>query len=1180
MVVRVKTLSKASYPLLTSLVSSIVCAGALQTSPAPGRHEKGNDHRSMAIQLLPMFIDIIIIIMIIIKKISHRIIKNINYIRLSTLLIISLFFISAASAQAAFQYDVNGNGTIDIGDIDIIQQHLNEITGSPYPPYDVKTDGVVDLFDATLVGQHVGEMATGNIYKISISTGDGLKLDLGTNGTVEGISIGTISLPMLAAQGGFSFREVLTNPYNLLPNPGFENGAVTPLNWSLVTNNGITPVLDTIFQSGTRSIKISIPGTTDSRSGYPQSDLMKTEPLQDYTLSAWLKAEGTGGTNAPAVRVVELDSNRNWITQTNLIFSKGTYDWTQKKISFRTAVNTSYLYVYANIWEGYGTLWLDDVELSPFFGPTIYLNGALTQNPDGTVTQKARSNDIDFTFYYMPKDRYIELQGDMQDLRGEDRALQVMYNLPVNAGSWKWSDYIRGSRVINGNMHYENVYNLGDVRTQSTYPFASIDNNTHGMSIAVPMDVPRIYREGYDLYGGYSIQYDFGLSNQTLKIGPGHANFTFVVYKTDEPEWGFRSVVKKYYEMYPGFFEKRNEREGIIRWKLDDSSSHIPDMSDFGFAFDESFYFVYNWDNINDRYIDDINNKIYTFQYTEPWGLWRSFGANSTKPSYEARIEALEDDLSNGSNKTWNWIVPLNEASKVVMNSALYDENGKMYIDDTSYFWQYIWGPSWSQNYPTNPDPDIPSPNRFGISYKKYQMSSNKEGGFIDKWRFEKNASWDSTMYHNGGHSAKIMISGDSSEISGRWFGSNINVKPNTTYIFSAWGKTENAGGNYPAVRIVETDSNGIADFSNQKNLIFWWNNRDWIRQNLTFTTLNNTNSIFIYANIWNGYGTFWLDDIGLYENNNEINLVPNSGFELNKRNNSTSYEMDGLVVDSITSGFLWSKLENYRKEHQKYIDIPLTFSYISKKAIILQLFSNYEFLKNIREPIGQDKLIYANIFPDAYNFYFNLIDIGGSEIGSVEPTVVDGWFETDKTSSYRRTLSYQKTNTNIMQWKWLKTKENIPRTEIENYIKYSTFYAIFPSIQGAGLENYFYNNTLFERDRDLFKKYVPIIKNISKAGWEPIPYANVDNNNIKIERYGYLDKNNLYYTVLNNNHTTQNGSIVIDLCRLEVQNINSIQVIEITSNNMVYPTINGTKATFDLSIGPYETLVFKITNI
>lgn len=965
-----------------------------------------------------------------------------------------------------------------------------------------------------------------------------------------------------------------------LANTGFENSTGSPMNWSFVAAGGNTPVWDNISHGGTRSIKISIPGTKDNQSGYPQSGLIKAEPLAHYTFSAWGKTQGAGGTNAPTVRVVELDASKKWLRQTYLAFGKGTNDWTHKQITFQTGFDTSYLYIYGNIWNGYGTFWMDDIDLSPLFGASIHLNGTITSNPDGTATQRAKANDIDFTFHYIPKGMQIELQGKIQDKRGVDRALQVMYNLPVNAEGWRWGDYIRGSREINGSTHYENVYEIGDVRTQSTYPFASIDNNTHGMSIAVPMDVPRIYRKGYDLSDGYSIQYDFGLSNQTLKIGPGFANFTLALYKTDEPEWGFRAVVKKYYEMYPQFFEKGNEMEGITRWQLDNVTSlNIKNVSDFGFAFDESFYFVYNWDNIKNRYIEDANNKIYTFQYTEPWGLWKTFGVNPIKPSYNTRISALEEDLLNGSNKNWRGILPMNETALAVMNSALYDENGKMYLDDDNYFWQRIWDSSWNQNYPTNPDPDIPIPNRFNISIKKYQMDSNKDGGFIEKWQLEHDASWDSVIHHSGNHSAKIMISGSSSKISGRWIGDKINVKPNTRYTFSAWGKTDNAGGNYPAVRVVEINKQGIANSSSQKNLIFWWNKTDWRQQNLTFTTLNDTYNILIYANIWNGYGTFWLDDVKLNEINSEDNLIPNSGFEINERGNSTFYETDGIAVDSVTAGYLWSQLENYRIEHQKYTDIPLIFSYTSKRVIILQLFSNYEFLEGMRESIGKNKLIYSNIFPDAYNFYGHIIDVAGGEIGSVEPTVSDGWYETDKTASYRRILSYQKTNVNIMQWKWLKTNENIPRSEMENYIKYSTFYAIFPSIQNAGLNDYFYDKDLYERDRDLFKNYIPIISNISKAGWEPITYATIDNKNINIERYGYFDKSNLYYTLRNTEATAQNGILVINLSRLGAQNVKSIEVNELISNGLVNSNFDGSNIILNINIDPGDTLVFRINN-
>jgi len=687
------------------------------------------------------------------------------------------------------------------------------------------------------------------------------------------------------------------------------------------------------------------------------------------------------------------------------------------------------------------------------------------------------------------------------------------------------------------------------------------------------MDIPRIYRTGYDLKDGYSIQYDFGLSNQTLKIGPGHANFTFVVYKTDEPEWGFRAVVKKYYELYPRFFEKRNEREGTVMW-INPGISKIPNASDFGFAFDVAHEFAYSGDNSRQRY--DIENGIYTFQYTEPWGWWRSFGNNSTKPSYGERIATLEDDALNGENKTWRGIVPLNVAAQAVMNSAPYDENGKMYLDATDYFWNY-WG-NWMQNYPTNPDPDIPPPNRFEISYKKYQMASSKEGGFIDNWRFEQNASWDSTVKHSGNHSAKIEILGNESKISGRWISDEIPVKPNTTYTFSTWGKTENVGGIYvPAVRIVEIDANGTKNYSTQRNLNFGSEVKDWTQKNLTFTTLNTTAKVIVYANIWKGYGSFWFDDVELHETGSSINLVPNSGLELNSREKTTSYDIYGISIDSLNTINGWSSLENHRRDHWKYVDLPLVFNYTTRKPILLGVMSQYDYISRVEEAIHhENKLLYANIFPYSYVFYAHMIDILGSEIGDIE---------NDEISSMRRTLSYQKTNTNIMQWKWGRSSELISHSEIENYISNELFYGIFPSISIPikekiyGKNRYWDNSTLYERDRDLFKKYIPMAKEISKAGWKPIPYATLDNSNIKIERYGDINKNSLYYTVYNDGSNAQNGKLTIYLIKQSINNdITTVKITELISNNTFTRRVLNGNVSFDISVNPKEVLIYKIT--
>jgi len=42
-----------------------------------------------------------------------------------------------------------------------------------------------------------------------------------------------------------------------------------------------------------------------------------------------------------------------------------------------------------------------------------------------------------------------------------------------------------------------------------------------------------------------------------------------------------------------------------------------------------------------------------------------------------------------------------------------------------------------------------------------------RERGSIEKWQFTQNASWDSTVFHSGNHSARIEVPGNESKESG-----------------------------------------------------------------------------------------------------------------------------------------------------------------------------------------------------------------------------------------------------------------------------------------------------------------------------------------------------------------------------------------------------------------------------
>lgn len=103
----------------------------------------------------------------------------------------------------------------------------------------------------------------------------------------------------------------------------------------------------------------------------------------------------------------------------------------------------------------------------------------------------------------------------------------------------------------------------------------------------------------------------------------------------------------------------------------------------------------------------------------------------------------------------------------------------------------------------------------------------------------------------------------------------------------------------------------------------------------------------------------------------------------------------------------------------------------------------------------------------------------------------------------------------------------------METYINDQMFYGMFPGIWYASgkRDDYWADATLYERDRGMFKRCIPIIKEISSAGWEPIPYATADNRNIKFERYGGIE-DGLYYTVGNSGSTTESGVLSVDLSK------------------------------------------------
>jgi len=194
---------------------------------------------------------------------------------------------------------------------------------------------------------------------------------------------------------------------------------------------------------------------------------------------------------------------------------------------------------------------------------------------------------------------------------------------------------------------------------------------------------------------------------------------------------------------------------------------------------------------------------------------------------------------------------------------------------------------------------------------------------------------------------------------------------------------------------------------------------------------------------------------------------------------------MDGMYLDSHGVG---STERNFRKEHFRYVDIPLTFDTQTGRPCILNDFSAFEFCQWLAaEMRKQNRFLLVNYYHK--QLFFNLIhwDAIGSE----------GYKRQEMLS---RTLCYRKPYSDLVT-------AAAPKQLTPLYWREYLLYATFPG-------------QLTTR-RDVYQQIGSLVKREMAAGWEPITIATCSDKDILIERYGgHSDGQqhfwNLYYAVQN----------------------------------------------------------------
>lgn len=311
-----------------------------------------------------------------------------------------------------------------------------------------------------------------------------------------------------------------------------------------------------------------------------------------------------------------------------------------------------------------------------------------------------------------------------------------------------------------------------------------------------------------------------------------------------------------------------------------------------------------------------------------------------------------------------------------------------------------------------------------------------------------------------------------------------------------------------------------------------------------------------------------------VYNTNTDPTIKTNERCPLNRaqaelkqamRSIKNSY-FHGVYLDSMQANEV---VDDYDERHFETTEFPLTFDTKKGAPVISQFICAYHFTELIADYLhDKGKLLMGN-FPAAFTFFTQHIDVPGEETGWLNNDRYEPM--NDKELSMRRVLAFKKPYLFLMAVNFDKFSKEM----VDRYMKRCLFYGMFPSMFSFNAQDapYWENPAWYNRDRDLFKKYLPHIVNLSKAGWEPVTDVSVDNKNIFVERFGKAADKNIYITCANQTDKIQEGKI--DLSRIASGKA-GFEVKEFLSGGN-YP-VNNENPVICLKLEADDVLLLKLT--